>query len=223
MSLYVARELRSVLRPCHTGPMAPSTSPRQPNRAATESALQRAALLLLQRNGVLSGLNLREVADEAGVNRGLVYHYFGSRRDLLRAALRSDVRERMSDFEAGRGMAAPSRYARSFRTMLNHRQAAVLAALLVLDGDHGVHMIPDPEGTRERIRRDVDSGMLPPDIDADGLHVAFASMMYGYMVLRDRLAEELETDADTLDEQVAVMIDRLMRALSAATEPATGG
>ena len=84
--------------------------------------MQRAALLLLERNGVLAGLNLRQVAEEAGVNRGLVYHYFGSRRDLLRAALRSDVNERLSDFVAGRGLAAPSRYQRFFRTMLNHRR-----------------------------------------------------------------------------------------------------
>jgi AcrR family transcriptional regulator len=76
--------------------MSQPSRTRQPNRVATESALQKAALLLLERNGVLAGLNLRQVADEAGVNRGLVYHYFGSRRDLLRAALRSDVRERSS-------------------------------------------------------------------------------------------------------------------------------
>src|SRR5690606_36581152 len=72
---------------------------RPPDRAATEAALEQAALRLLERNGVLAGLNLREVADEAGVNRGLVYHYFGSRRDLLRAALGADVRERIRDLE----------------------------------------------------------------------------------------------------------------------------
>ena len=38
----------------------------------------------IERDGVLAGLNLQEVADEAGVNRGLVYRYFGSRRELLR-------------------------------------------------------------------------------------------------------------------------------------------
>ena len=59
--------------------MPSSTRPRTPNRPATEAALQTAALDLLERNGVLAGLNLREVADEAGVNRGLVYHYFGTR------------------------------------------------------------------------------------------------------------------------------------------------
>lgn len=173
---------------------------------------------MLERNGVLAGLNLRQVADEAGVNRGLVYHYFGSRRDLLRAALRSDVTERMTDFAPGQGMAAPSRYERFFRTMLNHRQAAVLAALLILDGDRGVRMIPNPAGTRDRIQRDIDEGNLPPDVDGDGVHAAFASMIYGYMVLRDRFADELDVDVEHLDDQVASMIDRLMRGLRPNTE-----
>jgi len=187
---------------------------RQPDRRATESALQRAALLLLERNGVLAGLNLRQVAEEAGVNRGLVYHYFGSRRDLLRAALRSDVNERLSDFAPGRGLAAPSRYQRFFRTMLNHRQAAVLAALLILDGDRGVRMIPNPDGTRARLLRDIDEGNLPPDLDTDGVHAAFASMIYGYMVLRDRLADELDIEVEQLDDQVAETIGRLMSSLA---------
>jgi AcrR family transcriptional regulator len=187
---------------------------RQPNRAATELALQKAALALLERNGVLAGLNLREVADEAGVNRGLVYHYFGSRRDLLRAALRSDVTERLTDFRPGRSLPAPPRYERFFRTMLNHRQAAVLAWLLILDGDHGVRMVPDPAGTRERLARDAADGVLPPDVDRDGVHAAFASMIYGYMVLRDQLAGELGLDGDDLDEKVGTMINRLMRGLA---------
>ena len=36
---------------------------------------------------MLGGLNLREVAEAAGVNRGNIYHYFGSRQELLRAAI----------------------------------------------------------------------------------------------------------------------------------------
>jgi AcrR family transcriptional regulator len=57
----------------------------------TAQTLERAARELLERNGVLGGLNLREVADHAGVNRGLVYHCFGSRRDLLRRHRASPV------------------------------------------------------------------------------------------------------------------------------------
>ncbi|HET9608631.1 MAG TPA: TetR/AcrR family transcriptional regulator [Acidimicrobiales bacterium] len=198
--------------------MSSTPGARRPDRSATEAALQKAALLLLERNGVLAGLNLRQVADEAGVNRGLVYHYFGSRRDLLRAALRSDVGERMSDFGPGRPLPAPARYERFLRTMLHHQQAAMLATLLILDGDRGVRMVPDPAGTRERIRRDVDEGHLPPDVDADGLHAALAAMVYGYVVMRDHLADELDVEVQALDEQVATTIDRLIRGLARSSD-----
>ena len=43
------------------------------NRAETERRLIDAALDLIRRNGVLAGLNLREVAAGAGVNRGNIY------------------------------------------------------------------------------------------------------------------------------------------------------
>jgi hypothetical protein len=95
--------------------------------------------------------------------------------------------------------------------MLNDRQAAVLAWLLILDGDQGVRMIPDPAGTRARLARDAAEGVLPPDVDGDGVHAAFASLICGYMVLRDQVASELVLDRDELDEKAGTMINRLMR------------
>ena len=53
-------------------------------RANTEQKLIDVALDLIRQRGVLSGLNLKEVAEAAGVNRGNIYHYFGSRQELLR-------------------------------------------------------------------------------------------------------------------------------------------
>ena len=109
---YVAwRSVQPVRHAMLTGCRRP-TPPRTPNRPATEAALQRAALDLLGRNGVLAGLNLREVADEAGVNRGLVYHYFGSRRDLLRARAAVGRRAAPRRLHAGRS-ACPRRPATS--------------------------------------------------------------------------------------------------------------
>jgi AcrR family transcriptional regulator len=183
---------------------------RSPDRGATEVALQRAALDLLDRNGVLAGLNLREVAGAAGVNRGLVYHYFGSRRDLLRAALRSDVRSRLRDFVPTLPLPTRARYTRFFRTMLGHRRAAVLAALLILDGDKHVRMIPDVAGTRARLARDAAEGTLEPDLATDGFHVGLASLVYGYTILRERFAEELGTDVEHLDDAVESVVDRLL-------------
>jgi AcrR family transcriptional regulator len=194
--------------------MALPTRPRTPNRPATEAALQTAALDLLERNGVLAGLNLREVADEAGVNRGLVYHYFGTRRDLLRSALRRDVEQRLADFAPGLGLPAAARYERLLRTALGHRQAIVLALLLVLDGDEGVQIVPDLDQVRERVDRDIDEGALPADVDGIGVHAAVASMVYGYAALRDRLADELSVDPGELDERVALAVGGLVGSLA---------
>jgi AcrR family transcriptional regulator len=57
------------------------------SRTETERRLIDVALDLIRNNGVLAGLNLREVAEGAGVNRGNIYQYFGSRQELLRAAI----------------------------------------------------------------------------------------------------------------------------------------
>src|SRR5206468_2454458 len=56
---------------------------RARGRAATEALLRDAAMRVLRRDGVLSGLSLQDVADEAAVNRALINHYFGNRATLL--------------------------------------------------------------------------------------------------------------------------------------------
>src|ERR1700757_4236451 len=65
----------------------------------TRGALMDAALELLGERGVLSGLNLREVADSAGVTPANIYHWFGSRQGLLRAALQRETGELLDDIE----------------------------------------------------------------------------------------------------------------------------
>ncbi len=191
----------------------PSRTPRHPDRAATEAALQKAALALVERNGVLAGLNLREVAEEAGVNRGLVYHYFGSRRDLLRAALRADAQQRFGDSAPGFGLPAPARYSRFVRTFVTHRRAAMLATLLTLDGDDSLHAVPDLQGARGRLARDVADGALPADLDTDALHIALSALVYGYLVFRERFADELATEPPDLDERVATIIESMVGGL----------
>ena len=104
----------------------------------------------------------------------------------------------------------------------------MLALLLVLDGDRSVRMVPDPAGVCERLARDVDEGALPADVDGVGVHAALAALAYGYTALRDHLADELRTDADELDEQVARTVGRLVRGLAPAErrpvhEDAPGG
>src|SRR4029453_6752540 len=55
--------------------------------------------------------------------------------------------ERLGRFAGGWALPFPSRIAHVFRTFLRHRRAIVLAALLVLDGDQVVRILPAPVGT----------------------------------------------------------------------------
>ncbi len=182
------------------------------NRAATETIMQAAALRILERDGVLAGLNLREVADEAGVNRGLVYHYFGSRRELLRAALRADVNDRFAEIAARSRLEFVDRFAGFFRSMVKHREAVGLATLLALDGDRALRTMPLRERTVARLREELDAGHLAAD-DLDAVHVAVVSTVYGYVIYRDHFAAEVGVDVSELDRRFETVFRQMLAGL----------
>ncbi len=184
------------------------------SRAETEDRLEAAALALLQRDGVLAGLNLREVADEAGVNRGFVYHYFGSRGDLLRAALRKDARRRLQKIQSGGKLPFAARWRRFLRIMADESEAVRLMTLLVLDGDIELRTMPLREETGDLLEADKREGNLAPDLDLQAAHAAIVSFTWGYLVYRDALARELELTKDDLDERVAVVFDLMLQGLA---------
>src|SRR6185437_3736740 len=66
-------------------PSAPST-PKTPARAAAEEALLDAAERVLAGAGY-AAVTTRRLAEDAGVNHGLVHYYFGSNENLLVQAL----------------------------------------------------------------------------------------------------------------------------------------
>lgn len=73
------------------GSAAPA-QPRQRGRAASERALIDAATVLIAERGPNS-VTVRMIAERAGVNHGLVHHYFGSKQGLVRAVM-ADLAER---------------------------------------------------------------------------------------------------------------------------------
>lgn len=183
-------------------------------RAETETQLEEAALAILRRDGVLAGLNLREVADEAGVNRGLVYHYFGSRQELLRAALRKDARRRLNEVLSAGALPFTARWHRFLRLMTSQRDAVELMTLLVLDRDAGLRTMPLRQETHDLLEADRASGQLAPDADLEAVHAALVSTIYGYLVYRDAFGRELGIPADELDERVGVVFERMLHGLA---------
>jgi AcrR family transcriptional regulator len=191
------------------------------DRDASERALEEAALRLLERDGVLAGLNLREVADEAGVNRGLVYHYFGSRQELLRSALVRDVAPRLAQAEARADRPLRERTSEGLRALVRARDSVRLGTLLMLDGDPDMRLMPLLERGLEAFAHDVERGDLDAQTDARALSALLTSALYGYVLYRASLARELDLPARELDARVEALFDRLLRGLrpGGAAEP----
>ena len=182
------------------------------DRARTEQSLEDAALRLLEREGVLAGLNLQKVADEAGVNRGLVYHYFGSRRDLLRKALRRTASAWSENIGAFLKL-SPTERARAFlRGMIQYPRTAKLVLLLAIDGDRSFRMI-DARPAANGGRRDGDDD-YPADVDVDALNTLVASMVFAYAVRRTSFAREVGVPVKELDARVEDTLVRLIDGIS---------
>ncbi|MGW6057859.1 TetR/AcrR family transcriptional regulator [Streptomyces sp. NPDC055189] len=193
---------------------------------ATARLLEQAALQLIERDGVLAGLNLREVADVAGVNRGLVYHYFGSRRELLRAALSRQAEPRRSQLLVKKG---PARFAhrvtRSVRGCVRHASTVRLVVLLLLDKDPDLTVMPQLEVTQERLREDIETGHVAADADPVALHTFLKSVNYGYVTSRNALAREFGLPVRELDARFEQLLERMCASLdgsgAAAADPAS--
>ncbi|MGW3772240.1 TetR/AcrR family transcriptional regulator [Actinomadura verrucosospora] len=178
------------------------------DRERTEESLRAAAVALLRRGGVLAGLNLRQVADEAGVNRGLVYQYFGSRRALLRSALFHRSRPNAEDAVDAAGLPLRERLSRLFWTSLRNPEPVRLATLLVLDGDDRPRVLLNRGAGREDLAAEAARGELPIE-DVAAVQAAIASTVYGYTLLREHLAREIGVPAEELDERMARCVEAM--------------
>ena len=191
-------------------------------REETKEALLKAALQVLERNAPLSGVNLREVADEAGVNHGQIYQYFGTRQELLRAAIRQRVSD--SSLERMQHWQLPwmPRKQRMWRWAIEQQDVVRLFALLALDeGD--VDIFPDLELTMKALERDQEIGALPLDCDAIVIHAMASVTYYGYAIFRTAIAHLLDLSDEELDRRAASAYDLILRGLTVTPPVDTPG
>ncbi|OPC79257.1 hypothetical protein B4N89_34945 [Embleya scabrispora] len=191
------------------------TEARQPrrrrrSRQETEADLLAAARRLLERDGVLAGVNLREIAAEAGVNHGQIYQYFGSRQALLRAAA-ADLVERETAGQDGHwDRPFAERRRAMFERRLNSPDLVKLEALLALDGDEELSALPRFDRTRRSLERDQARGDLPADADPIAAHVMTGAAQIGYIVFREIYARDTGIPLDELDERAARVFDAMV-------------
>jgi AcrR family transcriptional regulator len=197
---------------------ARSTSRRGPTREAAEAALIKAALELLDERGALDKMSLREIAERAGVHRGLVYHYFGSREELLREAARRLIAGRKGELAEDEELPFAARMTRMLESALGYPEAGRLSVLLVLDHDETVRTLPFRRQALPRIRDDMERGGVALD-DPEALYALVCSVTYGFLLMGERFAQEMGCDHDDLRARVLATCHTLFASVDAEAAP----
>ncbi|WP_414476410.1 TetR/AcrR family transcriptional regulator [Microvirga sp. M2] len=165
------------------------TGKRDPQ--ASRQALLTAAIAEFAAKGP-AGARVDEIARRAGVNKQMVYHYFGNKDDLFRASLeevygRIRARERalnLSDLPPVRAMESLVGF--SFDYLAEHPEFIALLndenryGAMHLDGLREVQSmhLPLVELIRDALQRGVREGVFRDDIDPINLYISIAGLSY---------------------------------------------
>lgn len=182
---------------------------KQLARAAAERSLKDAALRLMRRDGLLAGLNLQEVADEASVNRGLIHRWFGSRRAFVRAVLRAHQERLEADVLASFDEPPASRTAWAVKQYAADPSFAHMVMLLAIDDDPELEPIPYLERRLELFRDEIARGRWAPDADPIALTVVWDVLLNGYFTMRTSLCRQLGLDEEELDRRYFAAVSAL--------------
>ena len=170
-----------------------------------------AALDQLQEHGVLGGLNLRQIADRVGVTPANIYHYFGSGRGLLRAALTRESRRLSAPVEVAAELPFTERRLAMFDEILRSPDLR-LGALLALDDDPDYQPLPFAASTFDRYQAQVEAGDLPPELDLVAAHLVPLATSIGVAIFREAAARQLGLEVDELTRRarhtLEVMVPR---------------
>lgn len=178
-------------------------------REETRDILIETARDILREEGVLGGLNLRDVAVRAGVNHGQIYEYFGDRRTLLREAVQKDMRRELVETTADKYWELPfaqrrvARFERALNAARNH--GVDLTALLALDGDESTPIMPFFDRAMDSIDNDIKAGAFSDTVDPVAAHVLTFCAVRGYALYREALSRDTGVDIDALDERVLAL------------------
>ncbi len=172
------------------------TSSQQPERSrqAAEAALVEATARLLAVRGP-ERLSLRDIADEAGVNKGLIHHYFGGKRPLVEAAVRKLAEEHFANATARGGGPLPAPL-----TLGLDEQYWQVIARLILEGDLELAGLEFDEGISVP-RRAFDVLATDHD-DSTDLKAAVAAAMaleLGWAAFKPFVAKAVRAEDDEIE------------------------
>lgn len=173
-----------------------------------------AALAQLANRGVLAGLNMREVADDVGVTPANIYHHYGSRRGLLRAALAHRVGQLTSTIDvAVKGSFVQWRTG-IFDLILDNPSLRS-TALLALDDDPDYEPLELWDLAQEHYARLIEEGELPADFDVLSVHLLTLTMAMGVAIYGDAVSSQVGISREELNGRARTMFVTMLERLVA--------
>ena len=155
----------------------------------TKARLIDAALTLFSQKGV-GNTSIKEIAREAGVAQGLLYHYFASKDDLLWGVLESDsflphLLEVCGDTEGRTAEAVLREVVLRFDAFLAARQARLRLILGELQSNPRIQALWEEGIDREKIvlQEFLRARMASGELRAHDVEVTTRLLMYGVVVL----------------------------------------
>ncbi len=188
----------------------PKKTTRNPDR--TKARLLSVGIRLFAEHGY-HGVSVDQIVNEAGVNKRMVYHYFGSKEDLYRAAL-LDVYRRIEGIEfaaVSEGRTPREKLERIMRAYyeFNAKNPEFVKLLLwenlnkgqaIRKQEHFLQKNPFLEKFTQIIEEGKSSGEFRKDLDVRHLLIDFIGLCFIYYSNRYTLSQSLNLDLD--DERV---------------------
>jgi TetR/AcrR family transcriptional regulator, repressor for neighboring sulfatase len=188
--------------------VSPSPVERPTGRDEIRAAVLEAAARRFATDG--PDASLRDIADDAGVNLGLIHRHVGNKDDLLRAVIEREIAGGPGAIEQAADAAAALR--RIFEGAASDGRYVRIVAWLLLREPHAPRHQDRYPGMAALRALAADDGLDDADRDAR-LMVAMAAI-YGWTVfgpqLRAAFATE-ETDRPALDRRLAEVVGDIIR------------
>ena len=191
---------------------ASASSPSDADSSAARSAILAAARAEFSAKG-LTGARVNEIAARAGVNKQLIYYYFGSKEDLYRAALEvvyTEIRTqerslKLGDMQPEEAMATLIGF--SFDYLAEHPD---FIGLLNHENAQGARHVRDSSAIRDTnsplidliaktLARGIRARVFRRGIDPVELYISVAGMSYFFFSNRLTLASIFGRDLSSAD------------------------
>jgi TetR/AcrR family transcriptional regulator len=199
-------------------PTRRATRPRDAD--ATREMLLDAATAVFSEHG-FAGARVDDIAHRAGVNKALIYAYYGDKEGLYRAVLSSRLGAPLSSFahsadsDPRRGLEEVLR--RYFRLLVEDRAFARLLAWDLLSASGGERDAlleaagPFLDLVADLVRRARKSGALRASVDPELFRTAVVALAIGYSLQHDAMvADRPRTAARHTDEEFVDYACRLL-------------